>query len=81
MPRPCLAMMAVIAPNTANGAKPLITYDVIFNTICATASSAFTTGWATSPNAAAATPKNRENTTICSISFLAMASITLAGKT
>ncbi len=38
-----------------------------------------TTGLAASPRAAAASPKNRENTTICRISLVAIASITLFG--
>jgi len=49
--------------------------------MCAMASSALTTGAAISPKAAAATPKKSAKTTICKISFLAIASTTLAGKT
>ena len=80
IPIPCLAIIADMAPKTATGAK-FITYPVTFKMMCAVASKALTTGLAISPNAAAATPKKSANTTICKISFLAIASITLAGNT
>ena len=80
MPIPCFAMIAAIAPKTASGAK-FITYPVTFKIILDSTSIACTTGFAKSPTAAAATPKNSANTTICKISFLAIASIKLTGNT
>ena len=73
-------MIAAIAANTAIGEKYII-YCVIFKMTCATASKKSTMIVPFSPMAAVAMPKKIENTTTCKISFLAMASITLLGKT
>ena len=71
-------MMAAIAANTATGANA-ITAPVILSMMCVRSSTQATIVFALSPRLAAATPKKIENTTICRISFIAIASMTLFG--
>ena len=78
MLRPFSATTAASVPNTPTGAKFMIN-PTIFKIICAATSNVFTTGFAYSPKFAAATPKKIENTTICKISLLAIASNALEG--
>ena len=75
MPSPCVVTVDAMAANTATGAIH-ITAPVIFSMICARSSITPAMRAPRSPSAAKAVPKKIENTTICRISLLAMASAT-----
>ncbi|MNN53341.1 hypothetical protein D3C81_1680860 [compost metagenome] len=75
MPSPCVVTVEAIAANTASGAIH-ITAPVIFSITCARSSITPAMRAPRSPSAASAVPKKIENTTICRISLLAMASAT-----
>ncbi len=72
------SVVAAIAANTATGAKS-ITYPVTLSITSASPSIPCARKWPFSPSAASATPKKIENTTICRISLLAIASTALLG--
>src|SRR5882672_11303294 len=78
MPSPEVVTTEAIAANTAIGASDM-TYAVTLRMTCESSSIQLIIAFALSPSAAAAAPKNTENTTIWRISLLAIASKALRG--